>query len=506
MNLPTPLGRDVTRCALSVSSLFTIWAIALSGCGHPELAKSRLVTPTQSAEFSKEELRHALDQYDQFFESTIKQATAEIDERSPDLKTRRLTLMWKVRMVPANDAALKEPDSLKAFVECWKLAVRMTEFLEAGEGRSLFGKNQAIAVAAARKIEVDIERVGASFLPPERLSKARDDVHAVAAAQPMRDTFAEAVVRTPPTRGGAPSPLASIVGVPLAPFRAMEGIDQGAAAIRSFTDIADRFTDIVQELPESLGWQLQLALLDLGQNDVVLAFLASLAEFSSSAARLASTAERLPEDLRQQASKLVAEIDARQAGIQATLERAEKTAATVERALDRVDVVAASLDRTGQSVADAGKAWEGAARQIVYTIQDIRHDRDPSHPTSRETNAASTSAPPPPAPQPGPATTTASERPFEIMDYRDTADALTTTAQQLRALAAEVRGTIESQGLANRIHDLDGRVLGAVDHTSNRARSLADHIAWRAVQLILLVFVLVVAYRVVSNRLPRKAR
>jgi methyl-accepting chemotaxis protein len=506
---------------VAIASVFGFIAVALSlptGCVAPRPPQPRAATSAPSEQISREELRNALDQYDDFFESTIKQAAADIDARMPDPRTRRLTLMWKVRMVPANDAALKHADPVKAFVECWTLAMRMAQFLETGDGRSFFGANQTIAVAAAKRIESDIERVGRSFLPPDTFAKATDDVRAFAQAHPMQDTFAEAVVRAPATKEGVPSPLASILNVPLAPFRVAEGIDQGASAIRGLGDMANRFTDIVQELPEAVRWQLQLLLLDLDQNDLLLSFLASFAQFSCSTAQLADTAQRLPEELRQQASKLLAEIDARQAGIQATLERAERTAATVERALARVDVVAASVDLTGQSVANAGRAWEGTARQIEQTIQDIRHDKYPTEPTSQGTATSAASPSPSPAspavpapaiapmPASAPATTTAPERPFEILDYRDTANALTITAQQLQALTAEVRATIDSRGLTDRIRDVDGRVLGVVDYTSTRARSLTDHIAWRVAQLIALVFVLAIAYRIISHRWTGKTR
>lgn len=468
--------------------------LGLPGCVQPHLAKPQL-SQAASTQVSKEDLRNALDQYDEFFEATIKQATTQIDEGMPDPNTRKAALLWKVRMIPANDAALKEADAIKAFLECWTLAVRMTQYFEKGDGRGLFGERQRIATEAARKIEADIEHVGTTFLPADRLDKAREDVQTFAAAHPMRDMFSETVVRAPVAKDNEPNPFASILNVPLAPFRVAEGIDQGAGAIRGFSNVADRFTDIVQELPESIRWQLQLLLLDLGQNDVVLSLLASMAEFSSSTSRLANTAEKMPEELRQQASKLLADIDAKQAGIQATLDRADKTAATVERALSRVDVVAASIDRTGLSVAEAGRAWEATARQIGQTVDDIRNEGDAG--TSAPATTPTAGAAP---------ATTAPAGAFDINDYRTTADAMTVTATELRALAVEVRGILDSQRLSDQIHDVDGRVLGAVGQTAKQARDLSDHIAWRAVQLIVLVFVLLIAYRFLASRLPAKTR
>jgi len=510
MNRPDePAGPSVRRRMRPGGLLSAAAALLLSGCLAPATSHRPVVAAPASEQISKEELRSALDQYDEFFESTIKQATTEIDTRMPGPATKRITLTWKVRMISANNAALKNTDPLKAFVECWTLAVRMTQFLEAGDGRSYFAENQTIAVEAARRIESDIERVGRSFLPADVFTKASEQVHAFAREHPMQDMFSDAVVRAPATREGIVGPLASILNIPLAPFRVAEGIDQGASAIRSLGDVGDRFTDIVEDLPESIRWQLQLLLLDLEQNDLLLSFLASFAQFSGSAAQLAETAQKLPGELRQQASALLTEIDTRQAGIQATLERAEKTAAAVERTLQQVNAASASVELTGQSVAEAGRAWEGTARQIEQTIQNIRHDKYPldGQPPAPATSAASPFPPPTPslsaapaAPAPAPTATAPADRPFEILDYRDTANALTAAARELRALTADVRATIESQGLTDRLQDVNGRMFGVVDHTSARARNLTDHIAWRAAQLILLVFVLAIVYRFASRR------
>jgi len=206
---------------------------------------------------------------------------------------------------------------------------------------------------------------------------------------------------------------------------------------------------------------------------------------------------------------VITDIYTRQAGIQATLERAEKTAAAVERTLQQVNAASASVELTGQSVAEAGRAWEGTARQIEQTIQNIRRDKYPldGQPPAPATSAASPFPPPTPslsappaASPPAPTATAPADRPFEILDYRDTANALTAAARELRALTADVRATIESQGLTDRLQDVNGRMFGVVDHTSARARNLTDHIAWRAAQLILLVFVLAIVYRFASRR------
>jgi len=191
-NVPTRSthGRKAFLAALCIGML-------LSGCvGHP--IAGRLTRQASSPQqVSMPDLRAALGQFEDYLQETIKQAAADLDERMPEPNVRRNTLLWKMRLIPACQAAMRQDDALKAFVDCWTLAVRMREYLETGEGRSLFGEHQSIAVDAARRIEADIERIGTSFLPDDRLAKAGDEVKAFAAEHPMRGVFGNVVQRAP---------------------------------------------------------------------------------------------------------------------------------------------------------------------------------------------------------------------------------------------------------------------------------------------------------------------
>jgi uncharacterized protein with PIN domain len=466
---------------------------------QPQTIEQRMGTGGASAgaahgQFSKEELRDALNQFEDFFEETLKQVTHQLDERLPDEKVRRLTLLWKVRMMPACHMALKEEDAIKAYLNVWTLCVRMTYYFQRGPGRDLFGDQQDTAITACRQIEAEIERIGGLFMSNEKLKKAREEVNAFVQAHPIREGFANAFVRPPAPKEGAASVIGSILTTPLAPFRVMGGIDRGAEAINKFASVADRFTDIVEELPESASWQLQLAALEMEKLDAVKSALASMEEFSCSAASMAETVKTLPDQLRQEATRLLDEIDAKQAGVQATLNQAENTAAIVEHALARADTVAESIDHTAKSAADMGRAWQDAAKAIAQTYKDIAGDTPPASQPTTQTAASSVA-------QPATQTTTQGASTFDINDYRKTADAMTATAVELRQLTTEVRKLIESQQLSEQIKDVDGRVRGAVDHTSRQARGLTDVFAWRAGQLILLAFLLAVTYRVVIVRI-----
>lgn len=466
----------------------------LTGCEQQQMTMPRVSMPQTSRQFSKEELRDALEDFGDLFVAITKQTADELDTRAGDNATRRITLEWKVQVIPACRLILGQEDPVKAFVDMWTLCERTRQYLAEGEGKELFGERQELAVSAIRQLEAEIEQIGRLFLPEERFDQARGEVAEFAKATPMRGIFAQPIVRTTSAQPGQKDLLASIVNVPLAPFRAFEGVDRGAAAIRGFTDVAARFSDIVAEMPEVTRWQLELVLFTLNENPVLQAFLKSAAEFSSSSASLAATVEVLPERLRKETAAFVAEIDERQENLQKTLDSAEHVAVSVEKTLRRMDLVAASIDETARSVTETGRAWQEMAVTIGETIEDIRGGPSETRPAG-EVVAASV-----------PATAAADEsgRPFDIRDYQSTAEALTATATEMRQLTIDIRELIASEAITERIQDLDGRAAGVVDRAQANAVGLTDHMTWRAAQLAVLIFVLALIYRFVTARWAAK--
>ncbi|MBN1343131.1 MAG: hypothetical protein JXQ73_10650 [Phycisphaerae bacterium] len=459
----------------------------------------------RSGQFSKEELRDILGDFEDFFQSAVKQAANELDETLGDRQTRRVTLEWRVRMIPACHTALKQADPVKAFLESWVLCARMRLYFTEGDGRTLFGKQQSVAVDASKQVEAEIERIGKLFLSSDAFAKTREDVYRVAGQQPITNVFVGAGYRSAvAAKDKGPDTFAAVLTLPLAPFRTFQGIDRGAAAIVGLTDTADRFTDVVDDLPESTRWQMQLLLLAFEDSDLAKSALASWEEIANSSSDLAGTAERLPERVREQATLLIDELDKRQPGIQTTLSQAQQTADSVDQALARFDMTAETLDLTARSVDEAGKTWVVTANTIGQVVQDMAALGKDKDATTQPAEGPTAS------PLTRPTTTQAASgahdagRSFDILDYRDTADSLAGAATELQKLALEIKGIIESPNLPGTISDVDARVLAGMGETATQVRGLTDHIAWRLIQIIAFSVVVLAVYRIAAARLLRK--
>jgi hypothetical protein len=379
-------------------------------------------------------------------------------------------------MISACRTVLDQESPIAAFIDGWVLSVRMSQYFRDGEGAALYGEHKEIAIGAADRIEEEIERIGKLFLAEDSVAETRESVHTVALANPIQGIFSNTVVYATEVPEGRPNPFTRALDVPMAPFRALGGVDQGAVAMNRMVDTAQDFTGVVEALPESTRWQLLLLLLEMDETEMVRSFRANASRIAESSSRLATVAEQLPEEVHAEISVLLEEIETKQPALNAALAQAENTAARIESAVMHVGSAADTIGRSAQSLTETGRAWESAVKTFSETFPQTGQE-EPS--------------------------TAADSPPFDINEYRSAADAVTTTATELRQLVLDLRGLIESQSLANHIVDLDTRINEAIRHSSAESRGLINHAVLCAAGLIVLVFVLAMIYRAIAGSRAR---
>ena len=139
-----------------------------------------------------------------------------------------------------------------------RAATAQYEDLVMGAGADLFRRRTARRLVAASEELVEAARdIGRCFLSPAQQAKLEEQVTALAgirsAASSYRRPCRPWSLWTAP--GGS---FDWAVGLPLAPFRALEGVDAGAQAIRDFNATAQRFNQVVADLPQILRWNVEL--------------------------------------------------------------------------------------------------------------------------------------------------------------------------------------------------------------------------------------------------------
>ena len=434
-------------------ALGVVLPFLLNGCGSTSARTIGRGIAPRTGQISKEELRERLDTFREFFKATLRRIANELNERVPTTRTEKTTLQMRARMVQSLSAMLDQDDPVVAFIETWALCTRFRIYLEEGEGSSLFGEGQEVALNGARRLEKDIERIGNIFLKEDVFDMASKNVTQFAHNNPIRGTFSNVLVYATEVREEQPNPFLSVLKVPMTPFRALEGVDRTASAIHQFRDTAERFSDIVAELPESSRWQLQLLLYDLEETDMTKSFLNSLSQVAESSRRLEESVKKLPDNIREQLVQFVEEVDRKQSSLQNTLQQAEKNTLAVNASLDKLVNAAGALDATAVNITETAQAWENAARATGHVVEEFNKSKE----SPKE------------------------EASFNIKEYRDAAEQTSQAANDIKNLLAAAESFPGSPGY----------------------KSIVNQLSLRGAGLVLLIFVLAVLYRMITVRLMK---
>ena len=442
-----------------------------SGCRSvPGLSSLRSALGLGSSQgFTEEDLRDDLARYAARFKATVIASADQISSASADPAIRRNALLWKLRMVPIADQAAFGSDPELAYVATFALATAQYEYLATGAGADLFGDAQPGAVVASEELVEAARDIGRRFLSPEQQATLEEQVTALARKHPIRGVFVPETVQAVVSATAPGGSFDWVIGLPLSPFRALEGVDAGAQAIRDFNTTAQRFNQVVADLPQILRWNVELFSYDLEQRPAVESARDSFEKLARSSESFSQTAASLPRELREQASLLLQQLEAGGGELQRTLSEARSLVGDVNGAGDQLQPLAATLERTAAQVQQAGSAWAAL----------IEEARKPG---------------PPPAPGEQPA------RPFDVMEYERTAAQIASASVEIRGLLAEMRalgGTGEPEPALERLGQ-------ALDRVEGGGRSLVNLAAWRGLELLLVFFALLFLYRRLEVRLAAR--
>jgi hypothetical protein len=368
------------RCAAALALLGVL--LCLGACRS--IPGSRFVVGLATGDFSsnrisQQELRELLVQYAGRFEATIVASADTIAAGTKDPVIQRRTLRWKLNITPVvNQAAfMKEPEA--AYVAMLTVATSMHDYLAHGGGTQAFGEQQKVAIDASEDLLRAAIEVGDRFLEEKELARVTADVEELVRAHPIRGEFVAEQVQSLVASSESTPIFEWVTAIPLSPIRALQGVDQGAQAIRDFNVTAMEMARIVASMPQLIRWNMELLAFDVSQQGDIADSLESFNALARSAETLSQAAQSLPESLRE------------------LLDEAEHTGQSL-------GPLSQSLERSATAVAEAGKAWGGLVAEL---------SKPPADPTKPS-------------------------RPFDIREWQETAAQIGTSANELRAFATEI--------------------------------------------------------------------
>jgi hypothetical protein len=391
--------------------------------------------------YSEDDLHADLAEFADRFDAQVSAATDEINRTTTNREIRKRALMMKLHSIPVVQETAYDEDPQHALGDLMVVMILLRHYLTDGDGREILGDAQPIARQAVNELNDDLRAIANKVASPENVAKAVAEIENFARRNSIRggEFNLQRARKTAATidRQGA---LGAIVGVPLAPFRALEGVSAGAAAIHEFNDTAEHFAHIVEALPRRTRWQIELLLYDVEDREAVAQTLAALQSVAASADRAAVAIDRLPADL------------------EAAFDDSEAALAEANRALVAARELMDPLRDTAEQLQRASASW------ATILARDER--------------------------------ATPTGRPFDIREW-------TTAARQLGATAAELRGLTDELQALTESGRLGSALADATAAADTRMQALVDRAAWRGAQLLAGAFALLVAYRLVAARLRR---
>ena len=386
-----------------------------------------------------DELNASLIDFSSGFTVLLTEAADRISIETASPRVRRLTLLWKIRMPPLAQEASSDPNPRTGYVEMLTVTVAQRQYLEDGAGKSIFGPQQSIALDAAREIENNALRLGESFLAIDKLDALHAEVAALAKEHPIRGEFLRESIQAGLSKAETVGAFDDIISIPMAPFRAIAGVESGAQAIHEFNNTAAQFTEIIDQLPQRLRWQMELLSYDLQEQGGALEqSQKSFDMVAQSADRLSLAAERAPQDMHDTIVSISTELEQRSVTLKALLAEYRSAMTDTSTTATNVNGLVEALARTSEQLNQAGVAWNALMTQVK-------------------------------APSP----------PFNILDYEKTAIAIRSTAEEVRALLGDVEKV---------------KTGVSVDFT--------DRILRNGIILIVVFFAALLGYRLISSRIP----
>jgi len=429
------------------------------------------------------ELQEELSQFVDYAESEIGAVADQIEADAQNDEIKKAALLWKIEFTQVAAKRSLQKKSMAQLMDAWAFTIRQTKYLHSGEGKNLFGDQQPLAIQAAARIQKAVEAIARKYADADELPEINRHLEAYARANPIRGVFAFEAPESFSSGEKGQSMLSKILKAPWALTKS------GANALDPTSSLAqsvDRFTELMDDYPALIRWQTQLMWLELEGSTSFQTTMNGIESISRNSRRLAAIAESLPQQVREEFRLALDDIDARQPELRKTLEQVRETVDAANAAMARAETVSATVERSVAGVTRAGEVWQKTAKAVTETFKQIELLRKP--------RAADESKPS------GAGSTNNKKRKFDIAEYTQSAEALTKSTMELRDLLSEVRSFLSSETLEKDLSRVVPLTKAALAQTITETRGIVDHMAWRAVQLCGLVFLLALIYRFLAGR------
>ena len=268
------------RMPRSLSRLAGLLTVLAVGCQQVRERPGMLEREAAQSNISSHQLQVMVNEFVSHYAHRVEMTADQVLSNEFDSSIRRNALLWKINGISACFQAASRQDPLGAFLDLWILNKQMTEFFHSEHGRNSFGDSQQIAWDTCAELEGRLSYIYQTV--GTELQHGEQFVARFATDFPLTNLYFDR------------EPIASryieeIQEPSRELFQVVADLDKSLAEMRSLSAVYAEY------LPKQARWEAQLLLLDTTQMSVVQQPLDQVSIAAQSVARMADTAESLPQ-------------------------------------------------------------------------------------------------------------------------------------------------------------------------------------------------------------------
>jgi hypothetical protein len=480
--------------AMAGGVLFCVTAVGCRSAGHGEAISQEDIRRALRADLKQVEAELLAD-----FE-TQRAALAAAQGADPDAI--RLLDTWQAAQKYRFDVALSQRDPVMQLVDAWGIVEVLAHHLQRPPGEQGMAAGQREpALEALQRARERISELARQYQP----RKWRDiEKQVVRYASENQLSDAEAL-ETDSSKWSKPflsvyesgsRTFSRIFGTPLRPFR---GIAEGGEALGGIRDATADAVRVAEGLPGKIRSEMEALFASIMERRDELASLLEQVRTAAADLRVLSENWRAAAQETDQSLERAERMVPAASNLVAGVERAARASTELTRAIVTMrESFSGDPDAAGAPGAPAGEQHGFDIREYETTARAIGE-------AAQAVEAAVTGiralAEPKTAPGDG---SRPAGRPFDVREYESAARAIGEAAAELRSGVDALRQALSEAGSEEGAARLSAAAAGAAAEAAAGVRTVADHVFWRALQLLLAAFALAALFTWWRRRLPAR--
>jgi hypothetical protein len=418
-------------------------------------------------------LQSELAEFERYVDSSMKAGRMILKDRKIPEAELALFSSWQTSQKALLLSAIHQDDPLRALIDSWAACASLTYSASLNE---LPASTRDVALDLVKRREDRLTHIATRYLPQDSITSLANSIDAFATAKPVLASDA-----TQPEARRWTTPLFSVWAksqqttgnlfqIPLMPGRALKGVSESGKALSGIRDTTAEAVLVAGQLPERIRTEFQIALADLVDQRAEIIELLNAMDSVSTHLRATAESGHLAAAKAQESLVLAREL----------LPAGETLANAVARAVNASSELVKSLGEASARSENTGISNRFDIVEYQQTATAISSAASEVHQLlveirsliDRNLNSQQTDT----------------SEPFDIRPYGAAAESIRGGSAELRTLISELHQIADDDAFGNRIKILFETADASAKRTTGLAEKLIDHLAWRLLQVATVVF------------------